>query len=91
MTADQVYDVLVTNAGATDHPTNRAMFRHFWDHHQPGGLDEFRFMGSLGFGGKLWRNARTNECHVSCYREHETPERLATIAATDAALAALPR
>lgn len=39
---------------------------------------EWRFRGSLGFGGKLF--TRTDmSCYVACYVEDETPDRLATI------------
>ena len=38
---------------------------------------EFRFCGSLGFGGKIFIDS--NKIWISCYKEDETPERLATI------------
>jgi hypothetical protein len=41
---------------------------------------EYRFCGALGFGGKFRNNGnRNNTPHVDCYRDHETPERLAMI------------
>lgn len=49
---------------------------------------EYRFQGALGFGGKLWRDS-DGVMRVSCYREDETPDRLAMIEATNAALAAV--
>lgn len=48
--------------------------------------EEFRFQGRLGFGGKYYR--LTNR--VSCYREDETPERLAIIERLNTELAKLP-
>ncbi len=48
---------------------------------------EWRFQGALGFGGKLWH--QHGRPSVTCYREHETPERLAMIARANARLATL--
>jgi hypothetical protein len=36
---------------------------------------EYRFQGSLGFGGKFW----AQDWRVTCYPEDETPERWAAI------------
>lgn len=52
-----------------------------------GHLSEYRFIGSLGFGGKFWRN--NGRWYVTAYREDLTPERQAVIDATNAALTAL--
>ncbi len=38
-----------------------------------GDVREWRFMGNLGFGGKVTWDGR--RCWVSCYPEHMTPER----------------
>lgn len=43
----------------------------------PGG--EFRFQGTLGFGGKFWSYG----WYVNCYSEDETPARAAVIALPD--------
>ncbi|MEP0323249.1 hypothetical protein [Bauldia litoralis] len=52
--------------------------------------NEYRFMGRLGFGGKFRNNGnRNNTPYVDCYREHETPERLAMIERTNERLAVL--
>ncbi len=40
---------------------------------------EYRFCGNLGFGGKYWIERNK----VSCYGEHETPERLAAMEKTN--------
>lgn len=49
---------------------------------------EYRFMGALGFGGKLRNNGnRENLPHVDCYPEDETPERLAMIASANLRIA----
>jgi hypothetical protein len=53
---------------------------------------EYRFMGALGFGGKFRNNGNRNDTpHVDCYREDETPERLAMIERANARLAELFR
>lgn len=42
---------------------------------------EFRFMGSLGFGGKFRNNGNNmNTPHVDCYPEHKTENRKSMIA-----------
>lgn len=51
---------------------------------------EWRFSGSLGFGGKFWCQSKL-ECAVNCYPEDETPDRLRTIEQANAALKALVR
>jgi hypothetical protein len=55
----------------------------------PGYVKEFRFQGHLGFGGKLRLNGnRDGRPYVDCYREDETPERLAMIERANERLAA---
>lgn len=39
---------------------------------------EYRFIGTLGFGGKLYHTL-SKGFYVSCYREDESPEVLETI------------
>ena len=78
-----IYDVLVKHAGADE----RDGWQFVACHEIPPGCTEFRFCGKLGFGGK-YRSQRNT---VDCYREDETPERLAIIAATNAALAQLEK
>lgn len=82
--AHQVFTILVKEAGA------REYWRHDFvryvgeSHSYP---HEYRFCGSLGFGGKF--RIRRGAWVVDCYGEDETPERRATIDRTNAALAAL--
>lgn len=84
--AEAVWAILQEECGASD--------EHGFIYHQTRELvPEWRFIGSLGFGGKFWRNSRTRpdgtwgECwYVDCYREHETPERLAVIERTNSRL-----
>lgn len=49
--ANAIWDILVDRAGA--HESNRD---YFVSHQSIQYCPEFRFMGSLGFGGKFWRN-----------------------------------
>lgn len=69
--------ILVEECGLDQDPQNRDGFvRVISDPAQD--CREWRFMGALGFGGKFRNNGNQNNTpHVSCYREHETPERLA--------------
>jgi len=62
-TADVVYDILVTHAGAPE--SMRDNFVHYW------GTPEYRFGGLFGFGGKFWYSNFT----VNCYSEDLTPGR----------------
>ncbi len=42
---------------------------------------EYRFQGSIGFGGKFRNNGNNDNIpHVDCYREDQTPKRNAMIA-----------
>jgi len=70
--ANNIYDILVTEGGAN--PSNRDSFVHYVteDHDA-----EWRFCGSLGFGGKFYHNC--GRIWVSCYSEDMNPERQATI------------
>jgi hypothetical protein len=80
--AERVYDILVKGCGASEN--GRA---DFVSTVTTDGLTEYRFMGDLGFGGKLYAE---NPLRVSCYQEDETPDRLEMIALTNQKLAKLP-
>jgi hypothetical protein len=82
--ANAVYDILVRYAGASEH--NRDDFVTIQTH-QP--CTEYRFMGSLGFGGKFWRN--DGRWYVSAYPEDiaAQPERERAIRLTNGPLAGL--
>ncbi len=80
-TASEVFDILVAHAGASE------WMRDEFVYHLTHGCKEFRFQGSLGFGGKLY--VERDGLRVSCYREDETPARIEAIEKTNAALAAL--
>lgn len=86
-TAQQVYDLLIEHCGA--HPDDKGQFvqAHVRSH-----VEEFRFMGDLGFGGKFWRDPdpqHGERWRVTCYREDETPERVKAIEDTNGALSLL--
>ena len=65
-----VYDILTMHAGAPER--DRDGFVHV---HSKTGCAEWRFQGSLGFGGKY--RAATNS--IDCYSEDETSKRKALI------------
>lgn len=78
-TALAIYDVLVREAGARAH--HRAQFVEYFIA-DDAGPKEFRFMGTLGGGGKC-RLTGGMEVSVDCYPEDETHERMATIKRTN--------
>ncbi|HEU5108820.1 MAG TPA: hypothetical protein VFT95_09710, partial [Micromonosporaceae bacterium] len=79
--ANAVWDVLVERAGASE-----AGREDFVAVQTRGGCDEYRFIGSLGFGGKFWTATNTSSWYVTCYREDETAARRSAIGVTNAAL-----
>lgn len=89
--ANAIYDVLVAECGA--HEGGRS---HFVYGETVEFVPEWRFIGSLGFGGKFWRafgrgfNGVRSEWverwYVNCYPEDETPERKAAIDRTNVLL-----
>lgn len=76
--AEKTYDVLVAEAGAPESERDHFMAAWF-----SGRLEEYRFRGSLGFGGKY----RGHSHMVDCYPEDLNDERREIIARTNAALA----
>jgi hypothetical protein len=92
---DAAYTILVEECGARE--DGREMFRTLLRHdirRGDGGI-EYRFQGALGFGGKF-RTCYVNppefdryRLYVDCYREDETPERLAMIERANQRLADL--
>lgn len=77
--ANAVYDVLMKHAGLNEH-----LREDFVRYQTVGTGQEFRFIGSLGFGGKFY--AEPYQWRVGCYREDETPARLEMIKETNEAL-----
>ena len=71
-TAIKIYDeVLIPVCEASDCPADRDHFIIIQTDERE--CPEFRFCGSLGFGGKFWVN--DGRFYVNCYREDETPKR----------------
>ena len=54
------------------------------------GAREWRLNSKLGFGGKVYLNSNRNFTpYVGCYREDETPERIAMIERTNERIASI--
>lgn len=79
---ESVWQILVEEAGAW--PDDITQFQYHWPE-----CGEYRFMGKLGFGGKVWANR--GDVYVTCYPEDDNRERSAIIAACNARLDGLPR
>lgn len=83
--ADTVWDVLVEECGA--HAEDRHQFVSTFD---ACARMEYRFIGYLGFGGKLWKQTRPRpKLLVTYYPEDKTPEREAMVERANARLALL--
>jgi hypothetical protein len=80
--ATAVFNILVEHAGARADEQDQRSFVLEFTKERP--TSEYRFMGGLGFGGKL----RFPRLTVDCYPEDETPARREMIEKTNAALAA---
>jgi len=84
--AEKIWDAIVEHAGANDHFYAKSEFVHAVARSAEH-CSEWRFVGSLGFGGKFRNNGNNdNTPHVDCYPEDETPERRAVIENTNAAI-----
>lgn len=84
--ANEVYNVLTSIGGAN--PLTRLAFLHeFIESANP--ATEWRFQGSLGFGGKFRYNQSDESYSIDCYREDETPEINAIISEMNVALEAV--
>lgn len=84
----KMYDILVQHAGARQDAYDRKSFVQCatnWDYRF--GF-EYRFMGSLGGGGKIWLPLHRDP-YVSCYKENETPDRVEAIEKANAELSKL--
>lgn len=81
--AEAVYAILVEDAGA--HPRDAKEFARYASTTRP---VEWRLMGVLGYGGKLYF-AGWKAPWVGCYPEDETPERTRVIERVNARLTAL--
>jgi hypothetical protein len=80
--ADEVWDILVAECGASEQ--GREAYR--LEVAERGWPEEWRFVGALGFGGKVRWDRHGERLYVDCYREDETPERKAMIDRANEAL-----
>lgn len=81
MTAEDLWKVIEKHCGAAEGMKTDFIrdAKEALDRHE---RMEYRFKGSLGFGGKLWLDM-DGRARVSCYSEDETPERVAAMAAAN--------
>lgn len=86
MTAQEIYDVLERTVGAPG--MKEDFITYVTEAFRTGHRLEYRFQGSLGFGGKLWVNGKKPPT-VTCYPEDETPGRKALIELANSELAIL--
>jgi hypothetical protein len=70
--AEKVYDILVDVCGASETMRNSFVTQQTTEL-----VSEWRFCGTLGFGGKFWNC--NDKLYVNCYREDETPKIRETI------------
>lgn len=86
---NKIWDVLVKEAGAPDEPQLLGNEREQFLQHFPK-CREFRFIGKLGFGGKVRYQKHVSRAepkvYVDCYQENLTPEREEIIENTNRAL-----
>jgi hypothetical protein len=90
---DRAYTIAVEECGAPDGDWERPAFlAHTSAQVGVAGNPppiEYRFCGALGFGGKLRYDPFSQRLYVTCYREDETPARLAMIERANERLDAL--
>ncbi len=80
-----IYEILIRTCGAYDAADAYLQFIVAADRFSALHSFEYRFQGSLGFGGKVWLY-NGDYPYVNCYREDQTPERKKAIAQADQAL-----
>jgi hypothetical protein len=83
---NKAWDILVEHAGASKDPMWPPIFVNYFLEKRSN--QEFRFGGTLGHGGKFWRNACLY--YVTCYHEEETPKRREIIGRVNLLLAKFP-
>lgn len=82
--AHRIYDVLQECAGASASHDDRMSFVYEYTSSAP--TTEWRFQGSLGFGGKFRYFPPNRPWYVDCYPEDLTPERKGVLEKTNARL-----
>jgi hypothetical protein len=77
--ANKIYDILVKETGALEFGRERFVYTQTHED-----CEEYRFQGSLGFGGKFWNDSfYINIWSVSYYPEDENKKRLKIIKRTN--------
>ncbi len=69
-----IYEILIRTCGAYDAADAYTQFIYAADRFSAGWSFEYRFQGSLGFGGKVWLY-NGDYPYVNCYKEDETSAR----------------
>ena len=89
---EAVYDLLVKHAGARESEDARERFVLAFTQVEYQ-CTEYRFQGSLGFGGKFYRNTYRvgGEHWIGCYPEERTPEREMAIRIVNGLLAQMEK
>jgi hypothetical protein len=82
--AEKVYTILVEEAGATE-----GYRQSFVEYLGNCSMPEFRFIGTLGFGGKFYADGL--KWYVACYREDQNADRNAAVDRINAKLTDLRR
>lgn len=85
--ANQVYDILVDYCDASEKDRPAFVYHHTSQKFYDWGSTEYRFMGSLGFGGKF--RTQGTDMYVDMYIEDQTPETVEMVRKTNKALASL--
>lgn len=83
---NKAFDILVEHAGAVDGDWQRESFVRSYTTEPL--TTEWRFQGTLGFGGKFWRNG--GHYYVTYYPEDRTAEREEAVKKVNALLRELP-
>ena len=86
LTLNSIYDILIRCCGASEYEQDRQEFVRVagdWDENK---TFEWRFQGSLGFGGKIWLY-NSEVPYVNCYPEDSNPSRERSIKKANAELA----
>ena len=82
--AHKIWKILVEHAGCREDNYSRQAFIDYLVNHWECQDVEWRFGGSLGFGGKLYYN--NNGLYVNCYSEDLNPKREQILQNTNSAL-----
>lgn len=85
--ACRIWEVLRESGAVTGSEISERLGHEFRFDQTTRFINEYRFGGMLGMGGKFWRS--NGKWYVNCYPENETPERKAIIEKANKALAEL--